>query len=120
MKNEVTSIKLKNPIQINGETVNELTYDVNKITPAAFAEAEYKKSQASGSRGAPSAGAIELDYSMHLYLGFAAVIAENPKYDYNDLQRITGPDVMSLMKVGRNFLLASAADESEAETSENA
>ena len=57
---------------------------------------------------------------MQLYLGFAAIIAVNPKYDYNDLQRISGPDVMSVMKIGRNFILASAEGESEAEGSESA
>lgn len=113
------SIKLKKPIKVNGKTVEELTYDVNEITPAGFAEAEFRKSQASGSKGAPSAAAVELDYSMQLYLGFAAIIAVNPQYDYNDLQRVSGPDVMSVMKVGRNFILASAAEESEAEGSEN-
>lgn len=114
------SIKLKKPIKVNGKTVEELTYDVNEITPAGFAEAEFRKSQASGSKGAPSAAAVELDYSMQLYLGFAAIIAVNPQYDYNDLQRVSGPDVMSVMKVGRNFILTSAAEESEAEGSENA
>ena len=57
---------------------------------------------------------------MHLYLGFAAIIAANPQYDYNDLQRISGPDVMSVMKIGRNFIIASAAGDSEAAESENA
>ena len=114
------SIKLTKPIKVNGEEVAELTYDVNEITPAGFAEAEFRKSQASGSKGAPSAAAVELDYSMQLYLGFAAIIAVNPKYDYNDLQRISGPDVMSVMKIGRNFILASAEGESEAEGSESA
>lgn len=114
------SIKLKKPLTINGANVEELTYDINEITPAGFAEAEFKKSQTSGSKGAPNAGAVELDYSMHLYLGFAAIIAVNPQYDYNDLQRISGPDVMSVMKIGRNFIIASAAGDSEAAESENA
>ena len=57
---------------------------------------------------------------MHLYIGLAAFFAFNPNYDYNDLQRISGPDVMSVMKIGRNFILASAEGESEAEGSESA
>ena len=65
------SIKLKNPIQINGKQVDELTYDINEITPLGFAEAEYRKTRANGSKGAPSSAAVELDYSLHLYLGFA-------------------------------------------------
>lgn len=39
------SIKLKKPLTINGAKVEELTYDINEITPAGFAEAEFKKSQ---------------------------------------------------------------------------
>ena len=111
------SIKLKNPIQINGKNVKELTHDANEITPAGFAEAEYRKTRANGSKGAPSSAAVELDYSLHLYLGFAAIIAVNPEYDFNDLERIKGADVMEVMKVGRNFIIASAGkstdDESE-------
>lgn len=114
------SIKLKKPITINGQEIKELTHDINEITPAGFAEAELKKAQASGAKGTPGAGAIEIDYSMQLYLGFAAIIAVNPQFDYNDLQRISGPDVMSIMRIGRNFILASVAGNSEAEESVNA
>lgn len=112
-------ITLKNPIQINGKEVKELTYDVNEITPAGFAEAEYRKTRANGSKGAPSSAAAELDYSLHLYLGFAAILAVNPEYDFNDLERIKGPDVMEVMKAGRNFIIASA-DKSTDDGSENA
>ncbi len=102
------SIKLKNPITINGKTVKELKYDANEITPQSFAEAEFRKSQASSSKGQPTAAAFELDYSLHLYLGFAAILAVNSEYDFNDLERIKGHDVMEVMKVGRNFIISSA------------
>lgn len=101
-------ITLKNPILINGKKVSELTYDINEITPAGFAEAEFRKTRANGSKGAPSSAAIELDYSLHLYLGFAAIIAVNPEIDWADLERAKGTDVMAVMKVGRNFIIASA------------
>lgn len=109
-------IKLKNPITINGKEIKELTYDVNEITPAGFAEAEYRKTRANGSKGAPSSAAVELDYSLHLYLGFAAILAVNPEYDFNDLERIKGTDVMEVMKAGRNFIIASAADSTDEES----
>ena len=112
------SITLRNPIQINGKEVKELTYDVNEITPAGFAEAEYRKTRANGSKGAPSSAAVELDYSLHLYLGFAAILAVNPEYDFNDLERIKGADVMEVMKAGRNFIIASAAKSTD-DASEN-
>lgn len=113
------SIKLRNPIKINGKDIAVLTYDANEITPAGFAEAEYRKTRANGSKGAPSSAAVELDYSLHLYLGFAAIIAVNPEYDFNDLERIKGTDVMEVMKVGRNFIIASAGNSTDDE-SENA
>ena len=112
-------ITLKNPVQINGKEIKELTYDANEITPAGFAEAEYRKTRANGSKGSPSSAAVELDYSLHLYLGFAAIIAVNPEYDFNDLERIKGVDVMEVMKVGRNFIIASAGISMD-EESENA
>jgi len=112
------TIKLKNPIKINGKEVAELTYDVNEITPSGFAEAEYRKTRANGSKGAPSSAAVELDYSLHLYLGFAAILAVNPEYDFNDLERIKGADVMEVMKAGRNFIIASAGKSTD-DTSEN-
>lgn len=110
------TIKLKNPININGKQIEELTYDANEITPAGFAEAEYRKTRANGSKGAPSSAAVELDYSLHLYLGFAAILAVNPQYDFNDLERIKGTDVMEVMKAGRNFIIASAADSTDEES----
>lgn len=112
-------IILKNPLLINGDQIKELTHDVNEITPAGFAEAEYRKTRANGSKGAPSSAAVELDYSLHLYLGFAAILAVNPEYDFNDLERIKGTDVMEVMKVGRNFIIASAGKSTD-EESENA
>lgn len=112
-------IKLRNPILINDKKVVELTHDANEITPAGFAEAEYRKTRANGSKGAPSSAAVELDYSLHLYLGFAAILAVNPEYDFNDLERIKGVDVMEVMKVGRNFIIDSA-DVSQEDKSESA
>ena len=113
------TIKLKNPVLINNKEVMELTHDANEITPAGFAEAEYRKTRANGSKGAPSSAAVELDYSLHLYLGFAAILAVNPEYDFNDLERIKGPDVMEVMKIGRNFIIDSVAGSQE-DTSESA
>ena len=76
MKN---TIKLDNPVQINGKSYNELTYDISEITAQAFAEADARKLSASGSKNGNAAGAAELDYGLHLYLGFAAIIAVDRK-----------------------------------------
>lgn len=65
MKN---TIKLDNPVQINGKSYDELTYDISEITAQAFAEADARKLSASGSKNGNAAGAAELDYGLHLYL----------------------------------------------------
>ena len=62
--------------------------------------------KASGAKNGNLSGAVELDYSFHLYLGFAAVVAVNQEIDFNDLEGLHGPDVMEIMKVGRNFTLS--------------
>lgn len=116
MKN---TLILANPILINGEKVRELTYDIDEITGSLFAEADAKKMSASGSRGGNLAGAPEIDYSMHLYLGYAAIIAVNPSYDWEDLKRIKGHDNMAILRIGRSFITGSAAsleDDSEEPT----
>lgn len=107
------TIVLRNPITINGKTVKELTYDANEITSAMFAEADARKMLASGAKSGNLSGAVELDYGLHLYLGFAAIIAVNPEIDFTDLERIKGPDVMQVMKIGRNFIISSAASEED-------
>lgn len=38
-------LTLKNPIQINGETVSEMRYDINEIDGVLFATAEAKRRQ---------------------------------------------------------------------------
>jgi len=107
------TIALRNPITINGKMVKELTYDANEITSAMFAEADARKMLASGAKSGNLSGAVELDYGLHLYLGFAAIIAVNPEIDFTDLERIKGPDVMQVMKVGRNFIISSVASEED-------
>ena len=101
MKNKIT---LSNPLTINNKKRTELTYDANEITAQMFAEADSRKLTASGSKNGNSAGAAELDYGLHLYLGFAAVIAVNPEIDISDLERVRGYDVMKIMRIGRDFI----------------
>lgn len=106
------TLKLKNPIKINGADVAELTYDTNEITAQLFAEAESRRKVAAGSSSARTiVPAAEFDFGLHLYLGFASVIAVNPQYDFNDLERLHGRDVVEVMNIGRNFMLLSESSE---------
>jgi hypothetical protein len=111
MKNE---LNLMNPIQIDGKSVKTLTYDTDEVTCELFAQADAQKLRVTGGAAKGSiSGAAELDYSFHLYLGFAAIIAINPSIDYSDLNRIKGPDVMEVMKIGRNFIRPRSEELSE-------
>ena len=95
-------LKLKNPIKINGELVEVVTYDANEIDGILFATAEAKRRQ---NGGTAAAFATEIDFGMHLYLGYAAIIAVNPSYSFEDMERLKGRDVMEVVQIGRNFTL---------------
>lgn len=111
------TLKLTNPIDINGRKVSELKYDTNEITAELFAQADANKATYSRSKNGNMAGAAELDYSLHLYLGFAGIMAVNPEIDVTDLNRIKGSDSVEVMKIGRDFISGRSEDDSEQPTS---
>ena len=110
MKNKIT---LSNPLTINNKKRTELTYDANEITAQMFAEADARKLTASGSKNGNAAGAAELDYGLHLYLGFEAIIAVNPEIDMSDLERVHGYDVMQIMRSEEPSSQNSSGEQSE-------
>lgn len=112
------TITLRNPITINGRQVTTLQYDIDEISAQQFAEADARKMTASGTRSGNLAGAVELDYGLHLYLGFAAIIAVNSEIDLADLERIKGRDVMEVMKIGRNFISPRSVEPSDRSSSD--
>ena len=61
--------------------------------------------------------AVEFDFGLHLYLGFAAIIAVNPEIDWSDLERLHGADVVEVTGIGGNFMLKSEDEESQASES---
>ena len=101
-------IILKKPIQINGEEVKELTYDIEEITSDLYLQALAKKTVPVSGR--PTGAVAEIDAGLHLTIGMAAIIAVNPAYDFDDLK---GRDIASIMKVGRSFFTASENSEEE-------
>lgn len=109
MKN---TIKLDNPLKVNEKRFTELSYDTNEITAQMFAEADANKMRASGSKGGNLSGAVELDYGLHLFLGFAAIVAVNPEISISDLERIHGFDVMKIMRLGRSFITGKSGETS--------
>ena len=113
----MNTIVLKNAIDINGQRVSELTYDENEITGLLFATAEAKKKGNSGGSLSISPAA-EFDFALHLYLGFAAIIAVNQHIDWSDLERIRGKDIAEVMRIGRNFMLGVSDEDSQEKDSE--
>lgn len=101
------TLKLTNPIMINNAQVEELAYDHNEITAALFSEAEVRKKIAAGTKNVAITPTAEFDFSFHLYLGLAAVVAVNPEYDFSDVERVHGVDVVRIMDIGRNFIMPS-------------
>lgn len=112
------TLKLKNPIKINGENITEVTYDANEIDGILFATAESKRKNAAGMKNTTITPAAEFDFGLHLYLGFAAIVAVNPTYDFSDVERIKGHDVVEVMAIGRNFMLASDQEQPENDSDE--
>lgn len=112
-------LTLKNPIKIDGKDVKELTYDINEIDALLFAEADAKKKAATGMKTMSLSPAAEFDPGLHLYLGFAAIIAVNRNIDFADLERMKGKDTMEVMKIGRNFMLSSEEDSQESDSDEH-
>ena len=112
------TLALKNPVMIDGREVKEVTYDSNEIDGILFATAEAKKKAAAGMKNTTITPAAEFDVGLHLYLGFAAIIAVNPSYDFSDVERIKGRDVVEVMAIGRNFILTSEQGQQENDSGE--
>lgn len=111
------TIKLSNPIMVEGDEVAELDYDFDKITPEMFMAADVAVADVALRNEKAKATTPELDASLHLQLGFQAVIACHPTWDAADLARVRGVDIMRVVAVGRNFTMASAVEAADAGSS---
>lgn len=98
-------ITLKKPLIVNGAEKTELTYDIEEISPTLFAQADALKKQAAGQKSVAVTPAVEFDFALHIYLGFAAIIAVNSEITFEDLDRMKGFDLMAVNAIGRNFTL---------------
>lgn len=114
----VETIRLKTPVLIDGEKVTELAYDIDKISSDQFMEAEARSSSKAVSMGTATSTVAEFDTGFHFYLGVMAVKAENPEYTVEDIERIKGPDLMKIVRVGRNFMTSGAVEGADEESDE--
>ena len=95
-------IELKKAIMIDGNEVNTLTYDTDKITVESYLRALSHATQKS--RGITGMN-IKFDAGAHLVLGMYAVLAENPQYDITDIERVSGYDIIQLVDIGMAFII---------------
>lgn len=107
----IEKINLRAPVLIDGEKVRELTYDTDLVTSDQFIQAEILAANAATRLRMVSTKVVELDAGFHYYLGVMAILAVNPEYAVQDVERIKGPDVLKVMKVGRNFMTADVEGE---------
>lgn len=105
------TLVLRHPIMVNNQEVRELTYDIEEVTGLMFTEAEARRKTAAGSRNVSNTPVAEVDFGLHLYLGFAAILSVNPQCDFTDLERIKGADVAEVMRIGRTFFTPSEKSE---------
>lgn len=103
------TIQLKRPVTIDGKQVKSIDLDFDALTNDQYIAAEGKAKAKRGVEG--TAFSAELDYAFQLYLAYYAAIAADPKLDISDLERITGRDIVSFQREGRDFLLESEAEE---------
>lgn len=98
MKGKIT---LANPIKVDGKMVSELEYCTDGISVEDFSKACSKAITKGGNLTGTS---LVLDYPVHLYLGFFAVIASNPEITLLDMEKqIKGYDVVKISQIGQVF-----------------
>lgn len=111
------TLYLENPIKINGQTVTELKYDASEIDSMLYLEACSRCASLDKTK-AMTAKLRESDYGLHMYLGFAAIVAVNPDIDMSDLERVKGLDILRISNIGLLFTLGRLGETSEEKHSE--
>ena len=103
-------LKLSSPIKVNGETIKQFEYDVQRLTVNDILTANKNKLRALGNVDT-SQKVAELDADLHFYVGMQAIIKLNPSVDVSDLNNLSGCDAYKLMQIGRSFFRADSLEE---------
>ncbi|WP_326514784.1 phage tail assembly protein [Clostridium intestinale] len=101
-------LKLGKPVEINGEVVNEITYDLEELSGGAVENA-MKALQKKGY--VPTVQ--ELDPIMQ-----AHIFAEASGLDYEDIKRLKYKDYMRATGCVRDFFMVDSVDSQQKNTSE--
>jgi len=99
------TLKLMHPLLVNGQELTEVDYDVEEINAVQYSIACQRSAAISKSNQSVTVKFRENDNSLHMYLGFMAIIAVNPQIDIADLERIKGTDVLNIADIGQVFIL---------------
>lgn len=95
---EQKKLKLTKPIMINGEEVNELTYDFENMTARDKLNIGKRIKQ----DGIP-VSVEELDTDYHFYVFAGAVTKANPDIDISELMVLNARDAQRGASLARNF-----------------
>ena len=98
------TVKLDQPIMINGVPRQEFSYDMEEITADMFIEC-CRRAVLNDRSGQFSLKQKETDYVLHMYLGMAAIIAVNPEISFEDFERVKGFDTLKFTDIGWLFIL---------------
>lgn len=99
------TLKLMHPLLVNGQEMTEVDYDAEEINAVQYSIACQRSAAISKSNQSVTVKFRENDNSLHMYLGFMAIIAVNPQIDITDLERIKGTDVLNIADIGQVFIL---------------
>ncbi|KPU42158.1 hypothetical protein OXPF_39370 [Oxobacter pfennigii] len=94
----IEKLKLKVPIDINGETVNEIPYDFDVLTAKDKINVG-KKFKAAGFTGSVQ----ELDPDYHLFIFAEAVIKADKNITEQDVMRMSMKDTITASSLVRNY-----------------
>ena len=112
------TLKLVHPLTVNGKELTELNYDTEEIDAIQFSQACQRSAAISKSNSSVTIKFRENDSSLHMYLGFMAIIAVNPEIDIADLERLKGTDVLNIADIGQVFTLRISEGPSKQSSSE--
>lgn len=103
-------ITLKHPIDAGGKKLKKVKLDFDALVVGDFIKASQI---AHPPEEMNVVVAVELDTNYHIALAQLAITKAMPELDILDTKRIRGYDVVELMEAGRNFFIASGAEDGQ-------
>ena len=107
------TLKLTNPLMINGEQRDSLTYDLSLLDINGVTRAQVLKGRIAGPSAASIPQVAQTDMALHICLGMEAIIAANKDISEEDLMRLKGYDLNQLGNIGMHFFIKPASQTSE-------